>query len=56
MSTLFPDLAKKTERAADISKTCSNRRSGKNKCSGGQKPTTRIKRKRRRNEKSDKCR
>jgi len=56
MSTLFPDLAKKTGRAADISGTCSNRRGRKNKCSGGQKHLTRIKRKRRRNEKSDKCR
>ena len=56
MSILFPDLAKKTGRVADISGTCSNRRGGKNKCSGGQKSSTRMKRKRRRKEESDKCR
>jgi len=56
MSTLFPDLAKMIGRAADISGTCFNRRDRKNKCSGGQKPLTRIRRKRRRNKESDKYR
>ena len=50
ISSIF-DLAKKTRRIADSSRTCSNREDKENKYSSGQEPSIQTRRNERRNEK-----